>query len=124
MVKFENKLEVDGDGRVIAKGPFDPNSEKIIELCAWVFQRKGNKDAAVTEMTHQDVHGNHHTLTGEGELDTVSVPGEWSMKLAKIGKGDMKSGQDAFAVAVAMIENKKTGDQQVVWWGHPVELVA
>jgi hypothetical protein len=124
MVKFKDKLKVNGDGRVIAKGPFDPDSEEIIELCAWVFQRDGSKDAAVTEMTHKDEHGNHHTLTGEGELKTNLVRKEWSMKLAKVGKEPMKPGQDAFAVAVAMIEDKKTGDQQVIWWGHPVELVA
>jgi hypothetical protein len=122
MVKFEPELTVENGG-VIAKGPFDPDNEEIIELCAWVFQRDGSKDAAVTEMTHQDEHGDHHAFKGDGELKTDEETKEWSMKLAKVGKEPMKPGQDAFAVAVAMIEDKKTGDQQVIWWGHPVRLL-
>jgi hypothetical protein len=35
----------------------------------------------------------------------------------------MAAGQGAFAVAVAMIMDKKSRKQEVIWWGHPVELV-
>ena len=73
--------ECDG-GVVVASGPVNSEKEEIVELCAWVFQR-GATDAAVTEMTHQDEHGNHHSLTGNGEL---KVDGDtWEMALARVG---------------------------------------
>lgn len=120
MVKFDPELTVDKEGVVVASGPVNEKKEKIIELCAWVFQR-GATDAAVTEMTHQDEHGNHHLFKGDGEL-TVEK-NKWTMALARVGQKEMAAGQDAFAVAVAMIEDLDSGDQQVMWWGHPVELV-
>jgi hypothetical protein len=119
MVKFDPELKVEEDGVVVASGPVNSEQEEIVELCAWVFQR-GATDAAVTEMTHQDEHGNHHALKGDGEL---KVDGNtWKMGLARVGKEPMAAGQKAFAVAVAMIKDKKSGNQEVIWWGHPVEL--
>ena len=120
MVKFDPELKVEEDGVVVASGPVNSEKEKIIELCAWVFQR-GATDAAVTEMTHQDEDGNHHALKGDGELKVEG--NKWEMDLAKVGQKTMAAGQEAFAVAVAMIEDLNSGDQQVIWWGHPVELV-
>jgi hypothetical protein len=119
MVKFDPELTVEEGGVVVASGPVNSEKEEIVELCAWVFQR-GASDAAVTEMTHQDEHGNHHSLTGDGEL---KVDGDkWEMNLARVGKEPMKAGQGAFAVAVAMIKDKQSKKQEVIWWGHPVEL--
>lgn len=120
MVKFDPELTVKKNGVVVASGPVNEKKEKIIELCAWVFQR-GATDAAVTEMTHQDEHGNHHSFKGDGELKVEE--NKWRMDLARVGQKSMAAGQDAFAVAVAMIEDLDSGDQQVIWWGHPVELV-
>jgi hypothetical protein len=128
MVKFDNDLTVE-NGVVIASGPVDTSKEKIVELCAWVFQRHGNNDAAVTEMTHQDDAGHlhllrDHHLQGDGELKVDKDKQKWTMKLAKIGKNPMTPGEEAFAVAVALIEDMQSGDQQVIWWGHPVRLGA
>ena len=120
MVKFDPELKVEEGGVVVASGPVNSEKEKIIELCAWVFQR-GATDAAVTEMTHQDEDGNHHFFKGDGELKVEG--NKWEMDLAKVGQKTMAAGQEAFAVAVAMIEDLNSGDQQVIWWGHPVELV-
>ena len=67
MVKFDDELAVDGDGIVIATGPFDPEAEEIIELCAWVYQRdaRDGNEVAATEMTEH--HGDHHALLRDGE---------------------------------------------------------
>ena len=102
MVKFDPELKVKKGGVVVASGPVNSEKEKIIELCAWVFQR-GATDAAVTEMTHQDEHGDHHSFKGDGDL---KVEGNtWRMNLAKVGQKPMAARQEAFAVAVAMIED-------------------
>jgi hypothetical protein len=118
MVRFDDVLKIRKDGVVVAGGPVESSKETIVELCAWVFQR-GDTDAAVTEMTHHH-DGALHALIGEGELQ---VKGDhWTLELAKVGAEDMGPGEDAFAVAVAMLEDKQTHKQQVVWWGHPVKL--
>lgn len=111
MVKFDDVLKVDGDGKVVAGGPVDTAKETIVDLCAWVYQR-GDKDAAATEM-----HIHDHHAPGEGEL--LVADDHWSMTLARVGDERLKPG-DAFAVAVAMIGEK--GKQEVIWWGHPVKL--
>jgi len=119
MLKFDEKLKLNGRGGVFASGPVDPSKEKIVELCAWVFQRRDN-DAAATEMTHDA----HHLLKGEhlgkgmGELEVGTD--HWSMELAQVGEGEPLDEGEAFAVAVAM--TSENGKQRVVWWGHPVEL--
>jgi hypothetical protein len=114
MVKFDDVLTVGGDGVVAAKGPFDPATEEIIELCAWVYQRDASgNEVAATEMT------GHHG--GEGEL-TVSGD-RWNLPLATVGQGDVGPGE-AFAVAVAAIKETETSKQRVIWWGHPVMLNA
>jgi hypothetical protein len=120
MVRFDDVLTVKPDGHVVASGPVESSREKIIELCAWVFQRGDRTDAAVTEMTHEDENGESHLFHGEGELTVMGD--HWSMELGRVGTEPMASGQDAFAVAVAMIEDKDNGRQEVVWWGHPVKL--
>jgi hypothetical protein len=128
MVKFDDVLTVDEKlGKVFASGPFDPSKERVVDLCAWVFQ--GDVDmAAATEMTHdgaalvepEDGDGNgdgdgHHHLHVEGS--------KWHLRLGTIGDKSVREG-DAFAVAVALLERKDTDNQQVVWWGHPVTLKA
>jgi hypothetical protein len=119
MVKFDDTLTVKKNGVVVASGPVDSSNEKIVELCAWVFQR-GASDAAVTEMTHEDEHGHHHLLKSDGELKVSG--NKWRLPLAKVGREPIAAGQEAFAVAVAMIEDKQSGKQEVIWWGHPVKL--
>jgi hypothetical protein len=119
MVKFDDTLTVKKNGVVVASGPVDSSNEKIVELCAWVYQR-GVTDAAVTEMTHQDEHGHHHLLKSDGELQVKD--NKWRLPLAKVGNEPIAPEQDAFAVAVAMIEDLQSGKQEVIWWGHPVKL--
>ena len=128
MVKFDDELAVDGNGIVIATGPFDPEAEEVVELCAWVYQRDGNgNELAATEMTEH--HGDHHALlrdsAGEFTVHTGDDPhdGHWRLPLGRVGQGDLQPGE-AFAVAVAMIKEKAQGNQRVIWWGHPVRLTA
>ena len=130
MVKFDEVLTVGGDGVVVASGPFDPAAETIVELCAWVYQRDpddhGN-DVAATEMT--DHHGHHAVPHGKSKLVARPDPGgdphkgHWRLPVGRVGHGELQPGE-AFAVAVAMVEEKPRGNQRVIWWGHPVELRA
>jgi hypothetical protein len=72
MLKFDDELAVEG-GVVTATGPFDPSKEKIIELCAWVFQPDEDRnDRAATEMTehHEDAH---RLLRHKGDEELTSL---------------------------------------------------
>jgi hypothetical protein len=115
MLRFNDVLDVDQGGGVVAKGPRDATTERIVDLCAWVFQR-GDHDAAATEMTH---HG-EHLVQGGGHLEVEDD--RWTLQLAQIGDQAALGPGDAFAVAVALLE--EGGKQRVVWWGHPVKLKA
>jgi hypothetical protein len=126
MVKFEDELTVE-NGVVIARGPFDPDNEKIIELCAWVFQRDAHgdgNDVAATEMTehHENTHHLLRNADDELKFEDKDDKGKhhWRLPIVGVGQGGLKTGKEAFAVAVAMIEEK--GKQRVIWWGHPVML--
>lgn len=110
MVRFDDVLRLTGiDGGVDARGPLDPN-ETMLELCAWVFQRRDD-DAAATEMS---------TTGGEIEFPPGD-PRKWRMVLSKVGNATLAEGE-AFAVAVALMKNAD-GNQRIVWWGHPVTLI-
>ena len=130
MVKFDDELTVGDDGVVVASGPFDPETETIVELCAWVYQRDPANDGnevAATEMTQH--HGHHDVPADDSKLETAVDPGgdphkgHWRMPIGRVGSGDLQPGE-AFAVAVAMLEEKPRGNQRVIWWGHPVRLTA
>src|SRR5688572_12070859 len=128
MLKFDDELEVEGNGVVIATGPFDPEVEEIIELCAWVYQRDPNgNELGATEMTEH--HGDHHELLRNAEgaftVHTGADPhdGHWRLPLGRVGQGDLQPGE-AFGVAVAMISETANGNQRVIWWGHPLRLKA
>ena len=115
MIRFDEELELAGNGGVDAHGPLDPLSglppdQQLVELCAWVFQR-GGADAAATEMS---------TTGGRLEFPTGPAP-KWRMLLGKVGDHEVQKGE-AFAVAVALMRNH-AGEQRIVWWGHPVTLV-
>ena len=124
MVKFDDVLQLKKEGVVVvdATGPLDPSQEEMVELCAWVFQR-GKEDAAATEMTT----GDHHETTAGHHLEVFKDPDgqdHWKLRLRQVGNEPLVPG-DAFGVAVAMMKMKNQSDQQrVVWWGHPVKLVA
>src|SRR5262245_6881256 len=128
MLKFDDALTVEG-GVVIATGPFDPEKERIIELCAWVYQRDEDdrNDRAATEMTeHRE--GVHNRLRHKDHDELGSFKGKddkvhWRLPIGKVGDGNMREGE-AFAVAVAMIEDRDKHQQRVIWWGHPVMLKA
>jgi hypothetical protein len=125
MLKFDDELIVQTDGSVEAMGPVDLEKEEVVELCAWVFQRRDKKDAAVTEMATPEGHPHGR---GSG-TDLKVVPdkngkGKWKLPLGKVGQGPEKlEAGEAFGVAVAMTKKKGTDEQVVVWWGHPLELV-
>jgi hypothetical protein len=63
-------------------------------------------------------------VAGTGEFKQDEENDVWTLPLAQVGRDPLKAGDDAFAVAVAMIEDKKSGKQRVIWWGHPVTLEA
>jgi hypothetical protein len=115
-VKFDQTLDLraasyEDPGGVDAKGPVDPG-EKVKELCAWVFQRQGESDAAATEMS-----------TTGGRLKQPGEPdGDWSMALGKVpedGTLDLEPGP-ALALAVALM---KAGDKlTVTFWAQTVTL--
>jgi hypothetical protein len=93
MLKFDDELTVEG-GFGTATGPYDPSKEKIIELCAWVFQTDEHKnDRAATEMTehHKEAHREAHRLLrhkGDEELTFFEEPEgkhHWKLLIAKIG---------------------------------------
>lgn len=123
MLKFDDVLKLEGDGDVVAMGPVDASEEHIIELCAWVFQRRSS-DAAATEMgaLHDEPHGGGHGAPHGGHVHIVHENGQdkWKMALGRIGDEKLEAG-DAFGVAVAITRNGD-GEQTVVWWGHPLEL--
>ena len=125
MLKFDDVLTVKTDGRVEAMGPVDLEKEEVVELCAWVFQRRDKKDAAVTEMATPEGHPHTH---GSGTDLKVGPDkhgkGKWKLPLGKVGQGPEKlEAGEAFGVAVAMTKKKGSDEQVVVWWGHPLELV-
>jgi hypothetical protein len=98
-------------GGVDAKGPVDAG-EEVEELCAWVFQRRGESDAAATEMS-----------TTGGVLKQPGGAGSpWSMALGKVpedGTLDLEPGP-ALALAVALM---KAGENlTVTFWGQTVTL--
>jgi hypothetical protein len=114
--RFDDTLtfKVDEDPELceyIAMGPVGA-TDTVKELCAWVYQRNGENDAAATEMTT--------TETGKGKLIAVPGSGRWQLPLGKISDCDFQSGA-AFAVAVALMvdANRK---ERVVWWGQPIDL--
>jgi hypothetical protein len=108
--RFDDWLPFFGD-RVVAVGPMGSN-EKIKEVCAWVFQPQGASEAAATEMT-----------TNKAEPVTFQqIDGRrWLLVLGRISESEFSEGR-AFAVGVALMNDLDTGDERVMWWGHPVEL--
>jgi hypothetical protein len=114
-LKFDDELQWDGSSKsggrakVDAAGPVTDGT-KIKEICAWVFQDNGRNSAAATEMTTE----NPDAFDG-------SVPGRWRLELSQISETPLQNGL-AFGVAVALLE-KDGGQEQVIWWGHPLELV-
>lgn len=126
MLKFDDVLTVRTDGSVEAMGPVDLATEEVVELCAWVFQRRDKKDVAVTEMATPEGHS--HPRGGSGTDLQVGPDkngkGKWKLPLGKVGQGAEKlEAGEAFGVAVAMTKKKGSDEQVVVWWGHPLELV-
>lgn len=94
---------------VEAAGPLSPG-EEIKEICAWVYQRSGGNEAAATEMT----------TTPEGKAKFEQSQGRWKLPLAQISETNFREAP-AFAVAMALLLDA-SGNENVVWWGHPVEL--
>ena len=106
-VRFNETLSV-ANGTVDARGPLD-SDEKVLELCAWVFQGEDPDDAAATEMT-----------TSDPKPPFSGDPPEWTLRLDHVPNSRKLKGGPAFAVAVALMESKNK--KNVVWWGHPITL--
>jgi hypothetical protein len=119
MLKFDDVLKLERNGKVVAQGPVDPSKEHIIELCAWVYQHHSATDAAATEMG--TLEGGHHG-GGAGHVKIVREGGQdkWRLELGQVGDEKLDAGE-AFGVAVAITHNDDD-EQTVVWWGHPLEL--
>jgi len=108
--RFDDSLPYFGN-EVIAIGPLHP-TEKIKELCAWVYQQQGADDAAATEMTTNKAQPPNFQ-----QLDGV----RWLLSLEKISQTAFIPGR-AFAVGVALMIDLNTGKERVTWWGQPVDL--
>lgn len=120
MLRFDDVLTLKDDGGVEAMGPLDPSKEDIVELCAWVFQRRRLKDAAATEMATTE---SHHVTTTGGHVEVFKDEGgrdKWRLPLVQVGDEQLAEG-DAFGVAVA-VTRQGSEEQTVVWWGHPLVL--
>jgi hypothetical protein len=110
--KFDEVLQLRGDGGVLAAGPRD-KSDNIKELCAWVYQRQGSQDAAATEMTR----------TGGKLKQPNGQHPKWEMELGKVpddGQLELRAGS-AQALAVALIQDGR-GNLGVLFWGETVDL--
>ena len=116
-IKFFDELTWSGAPSVKKKtfvdagGPIT-GGETIQEVCAWVYQRSGGNEAAATEMTT--------TPEGKNQFDD-SVAGRWKLRLTQISDTGFRDAP-AFAVAMALLLDA-SGNERVVWWGHPIELI-
>jgi hypothetical protein len=113
-LRFDDNLQLQGGGGVMACGPRDAN-DNIEELCAWVYQRQHDNDAAATEMT-----------TTGGKLSQPNNPPRWEMQLGKVpanapGAPNLGNGF-AIALAVALIRDTTTNDRRVASWSQTVML--
>jgi hypothetical protein len=123
--KFSETLDLvkspDRTIQVVAKGPKDAN-ETIKEICAWVFQRNGDDDAAATEMT----------TVPSGKEAFTQTRREWTLPLMKIESDVAFRKGPAIAAAIALIEipitdangNSAKAEKVLIWsqsidLGHP-----
>jgi len=115
--RFDDLVPYFGD-TVIAIGPLHP-SEKLKEVCAWVYQPTEDRanDAAATEMTTNlpdQAHPHEHFQQVDGT--------RWLLPMMRISDASFVPGQ-AFAVAVALVVDLTApNNERVVWWGQPVDL--
>lgn len=108
---------------VIAIGPLH-RSEKVKEVCAWVYQPTADhtRDAAATEMT---TYRPGHGMTAPEEHEHFQqIDGKrWLLPMKKVSDADFRPGEQAFAVAIALVVDRAAPNhERVVWWGQPVEL--
>jgi hypothetical protein len=112
--RFDDLVPFDGE-TVIAIGPLHP-TEKVVEVCAWIYQERngnGRGYAAATEMT-TDPAGAEGFQQIEGN--------RWLLPLKQVSDAGLQPGR-AFAVAVALVGNWPTPNgQRVVWWGQPIDI--
>jgi hypothetical protein len=114
--RFDDSIPFFGN-KVIAIGPLHPG-ETVDEVCAWVFQRRGDNDAAATEMTTNRPDPAHPHEPGHFQ----QIPGvRWLLPMGKISNPTAFVPGQAFAVAVALMTDTG-GKQRVTWWGQPVDL--
>lgn len=110
--RFDDELFVESPNEIIAAGPVDAIDE-VKEICAWVYQRVGDQEAAATEMST--------TPEGMAKLTATPRSGRWELRLGRISAADFDVPGRGFAVAVALLQTN--GHQRVVWWGQPVDLL-
>jgi len=113
--RFDDVVPFSGD-TVLAIGPLHP-TEKMIEVCAWIYQERngnGRSTAAATEMT-TDPNGKEEFQQIDGR--------RWLLPLKQVSSAGLRPGR-GFAVAVALVANFPGGNgERVVWWGQPVDLI-
>ena len=113
--RFDDVVPFSGD-TVLAIGPLHP-TEKIVEVCAWIYQERNGGSrvtAAATEMT----------TVPDGKNTFQQLEGNrWLLPLKRVSTATFQPGR-GFAVAVALVTNWPTANgQRVVWWGQPVDLI-
>jgi hypothetical protein len=134
---FDRFLVLNSDGRVMGRGPLDPDVEDVLELCAWVVQRYAGTeaehvgcDAAATEMALPRLPGDRLVVTP----GTGGQPGSWEMRLEQVEKQPQPPPPPremtplvlgpAFAIAMAKAYTKGDPRKEVVeMWAEPVTLV-
>jgi hypothetical protein len=120
--KFSETLDLvkspDSTIKVVAKGP-KAADETIKEICAWVFQRNGDDDAAATEMT----------TVKSGREAFRQTRREWTLPLMKIESNIGFRKGPAIAAAIALIEIPVTDAngnsakaEKVLIWSQSIDL--
>jgi hypothetical protein len=109
---------------VVATGPVDDRTYRFDEMTIFIVQRHAGQDAVAAELA-------------ESSNEKMPELGKFFVKggrfVCKAGlRPEVKGPKDrpvpdrgpAYAQALAVVTEKKTGKQAVLQWGEPVELVA
>jgi len=128
--QFFQQLNVNADGDVEAAGPLDHVTDKVVEMCVWVYQRSANGHDAIANAMKDGPGLKMKEMSDvapekDGALKiarTKAGKPTWSLKLTDRmnKKGEFTAGPaTALAIGVFIDGN---GKERVVLWSEPVEL--
>jgi hypothetical protein len=127
--QFFQELTVNSDGDVLAAGPLDHVTDKVVEMCVWVYQRSANGHDAIANAMN-DGPGLKMKMSDaapakNGGLKIVRTKANrpmWRLKLddRMNKKADFTAGS-ATALAIGVFIDGY-GKERVVLWSEPVEL--